>query len=166
MPWSYLSLLRQLSHWLPMTTYTQELSSFFIFQSQKCSFSYLSWSVQFSSVAQSCPTLCHLIDCSTPGFPVHHQLPELAHTHVHRVGDAIQPGLITLFEQETQSWPCLPGPSCAFRSVAVFCLSLKFSVRNCFLMSTFFSFMIKGTIQLGDWKQKNILMSTIQDKAS
>ena len=47
-------------------------------------------SVQFSSVAQSCPTLCDPMDCSTPGFPVH-QLPELAQTHVHRVDDAIQP---------------------------------------------------------------------------
>ena len=47
-------------------------------------------SVQFSSVSQSCPTFCDLIDCSSPGFPVHHQLPELAQTHVHRVGDAIQ----------------------------------------------------------------------------
>ena len=46
---------------------------------------------QFSSVAQSCPTLCDPMDCSTPGFPVHHQLPELAQTHVHQVGDAIQP---------------------------------------------------------------------------
>ena len=46
---------------------------------------------QFSSVAQSCPTLCDPMDCSTPGFPVHHQLPELAQTHVHRIGDAIQP---------------------------------------------------------------------------
>ena len=41
--------------------------------------------------AQSCPTLCDPMDCSTPGLPVHHQLPELAQTHVHRVGDAIQP---------------------------------------------------------------------------
>ena len=40
---------------------------------------------------QSCPTLCDPMDCSMPGFPVHHQLPELAQTHVHRVGDAIQP---------------------------------------------------------------------------
>ena len=47
--------------------------------------------VQFSSVAQECPTLCDPMDCSTPGFPVHHQLPELAQTHVHPVGDAIQP---------------------------------------------------------------------------
>ena len=45
---------------------------------------------QFSSVPQSCSTLCNPMDCSTPGFPVHHQLLELAQTHVHRVGDAIQ----------------------------------------------------------------------------
>ena len=45
--------------------------------------------VQFSLVAQSCPTLCDPMDCSTPGFPVHHQLPELAQTHVHQVGDVI-----------------------------------------------------------------------------
>ena len=43
-----------------------------------------------SSVAQLCLTLCDPMDCSTPGFPVHHQLPELSQTHVHRVGDAIQ----------------------------------------------------------------------------
>ena len=44
-----------------------------------------------SSVAQLCPILCDPMDCSTPGFPVHHQLLELAQTHVHRVVDAIQP---------------------------------------------------------------------------
>ena len=48
-------------------------------------------SVQFSSVAQSCPTLCDPMNCSSPGLPVHHQLPEFTQTHVHRVGDAIQP---------------------------------------------------------------------------
>ena len=48
-------------------------------------------SVQFSSVAQSHPILCDPMDCSTPGFPVHHQLLELTQTHVHQVGDAIQP---------------------------------------------------------------------------
>ena len=47
--------------------------------------------VQFSSVTQSCPTLCNPMDHSTPGFPVHHQFPKLTQTHVHRVGDAIQP---------------------------------------------------------------------------
>ena len=46
---------------------------------------------QFSSVTQSCPTLCDTVDCSMPGFPVHHQLPEFTQTHVHSVGDAIQP---------------------------------------------------------------------------
>ena len=46
---------------------------------------------QFSSVAQSCPTLCDPMDYSTPGLPVHHQLPEFTQTHVHWVGDATQP---------------------------------------------------------------------------
>ena len=46
---------------------------------------------QFSSVTQSCPTLCDPMDCSTTGFPIHHQLPEFTQTHVHQVGDAIQP---------------------------------------------------------------------------
>ena len=48
-------------------------------------------SVQFSSVTELCPALCDPVDCSTPGFPVHHQLLELTQTHVHRVSDAIQP---------------------------------------------------------------------------
>ena len=46
---------------------------------------------QFSSVAQSCPILCDPMDRRMPGLPVHHQRPELTQTHVHRVGDAIQP---------------------------------------------------------------------------
>ena len=48
-------------------------------------------SVQFSSVAQSCPTLCDPMNRSPPGLPVHHQLPEFTETHVHWVSDAIQP---------------------------------------------------------------------------
>ena len=51
----------------------------------------LSSASEFSSVAQSGPTLCDPMDCSTPGFPVHHQLPKLPQTHVHWVGDATQP---------------------------------------------------------------------------
>ena len=47
--------------------------------------------VQFSSIAQLCPTLCDPMNCSMPGLPVHHQLPESTQTHVHWVGDAIQP---------------------------------------------------------------------------
>ena len=46
---------------------------------------------QFSSVAQSCPTLCDPMNHSTPGLPVHHQLPEFTQTHVQQVSDAIQP---------------------------------------------------------------------------
>ena len=53
--------------------------------------------IQFSSVAQSCRTLCNPMNCSTPGLLVHHQLPEFTQTHVHRVSDAIQP-----------SHPCRP----------------------------------------------------------
>ena len=52
---------------------------------------YIFTSVQFSSVTQSCLSLCDLMDCRMPGFPVHHQLPELTQTHAHRVGDNIQP---------------------------------------------------------------------------
>ena len=62
--------------------------------------------VQFSSVTQSCPTLCNPMNCSTPGLPVHHQLPESTQTHVHRVGDAIQPSHpLVLFSSCPQSLP-------------------------------------------------------------
>ena len=52
---------------------------------------YSPYHYQFSSVTQLCWTLCNPMDCSTSGFPVHHQLPEIAQTHVHQVGDANQP---------------------------------------------------------------------------
>ena len=48
-------------------------------------------SVQFSSVSQSCQTLCDPMNCSMPGLPIHHQLPEFIQTHIHQAGDAIQP---------------------------------------------------------------------------
>ena len=57
-----------------------------------------------SSVAQSCPTLCNPMDSSTPGFPVHHQLPELAQTHVHWAEDAISSS-VTPFSPCPQSFP-------------------------------------------------------------
>ena len=47
--------------------------------------------IQFSSVTQSCPTLCAPTDCSTPGLPVHHKFPEFTQTHGHWIGDVIQP---------------------------------------------------------------------------
>ena len=59
-------------------------------QFSSCTFGRLS-SVHFNSVTLSCPTLCDPMDCSTPGFPVHHQIPELTQTQVHWVDDAIQP---------------------------------------------------------------------------
>ena len=63
-------------------------------------------SVQFSSVAQSCPTLCDPMNRSTPGLPVHHQLPEFTQTHVHRVSDAIQPSSsVVPFSSCPQSLP-------------------------------------------------------------
>ena len=61
---------------------------------------------QFSSVAQSCPTLCNPMNRSTPGLPVHHQLPEFTQTHVHRVSDAIQPS-----HPLSSPSPLAPSPS-------------------------------------------------------
>ena len=65
--------LRLANHFLPDSTHPSHIS------------------IQFSSVTQSCPTLCDPMNRSTPGLPVHHQLPEFTETHVHRVSDAIQP---------------------------------------------------------------------------
>ena len=59
---------------------------------------------QFCSVAQSCPTLCNPVNCSTPGFPVHHQLLELTQTHVHWVSDAISSSVVS-FSFHLQSFP-------------------------------------------------------------
>ena len=61
-------------------------------------------SVQFSSVAQLCPTLCDPMNHSTSGLPVHHQLPEFTQTHVHQVSDAIQPS-------HPLSFPSPPAPN-------------------------------------------------------
>ena len=61
---------------------------------------------QFSSVAQSCPTLCDPMNRSTPGLPVHHQLPQFTQTHVPRVGDAIQPS-----HPLSSPFPPAPNPS-------------------------------------------------------
>ena len=58
---------------------------------KECEKSVCVHSVQFSSVAQSCPTLCDPMNRSMPGSPVHHQLPEFTQTHVHRVSDTTQP---------------------------------------------------------------------------
>ena len=62
-------------------------------------------SVQFSSVTQSCPTLCDPMNCSTPGLLVHHQPPEFTQTHVYRLGNAIQPS-------HPLTSPSPPAPNC------------------------------------------------------
>ena len=63
------------------------------------------------SVAQLCPTLCNLVDCSMPGFPVHHELLELAQTYIHGVSDAIQP---------SHPLPSPSPPASIFPSIRVF----------------------------------------------
>ena len=64
------------------------------------------FSLQFSSVAQSCPTFCDPMNRSTPGLPVHHQLPELTQTHVYRVDEAVQPS-----HPLSSTSPPAPNPS-------------------------------------------------------
>ena len=74
--------------------------------------------IQFSSVSQLCLTICDPMDCSTPGFPVHHQLQEFAQTHVHRVTDAFQPSY------PLSSSSSLPS---IFPSIGVFSMSHFFT---------------------------------------
>ena len=64
------------------------------------------WNYQIRSVAQSCQTLCNPMNRSTPGLPVHHQLPEFTQTHIHQVSDAIQP-----FHPLSSPFPPVPNPS-------------------------------------------------------
>ena len=82
-------------------------------------------SVQFSSVAQSCPTFCDPMNRSTSGLPVHHQPPEFTQTHVHWVSDAIQPsnGCLLLLTPS----PPAPNPS---QHQSLFLISLDFFGRN------------------------------------
>ena len=69
-----------------------EFGDFFLFHRHFWVWTVLSsWSVQFSSVTQSCPTLCDAMNCSMPDLPVHHKLLEFTQTHAHQVGDAIRP---------------------------------------------------------------------------
>ena len=95
---------------------------------------------QFSSVTQSCPTHCNPTDCNTPGFPIHHQLPELAQTHVYRVSDDFQ-----------LSHPLLsPSPS--------FNLSQH---QGLFLTSQFFT---SGGQRIGVSASVSVLPMNIQDR--
>ena len=108
-------------------------------------------SVQFSSVTQSCPTLCNPINRSTPGLPVHHQLPEFTQTHIHRVSDAIQPS-----HPLSSPFPPVPNPS----SIRVFsnestlpmrwpkCWSFSFSIIPSKEIPGLISFRMHGWISL------------------
>ena len=96
------------------SVHLQEISSGDLSNSQcglpwwaiKTSFiAYWSLSFQFSSVIQFCLTLCNRKDCSTPGFPVYHQLPEFTQTHVYWVGDSIQPSHSVIpFSSTNHAW--------------------------------------------------------------
>ena len=98
-------------------------------------------SVQFSSVAQSCPTLCDPVDCSTPGLPVHQQLQEFTQTHVHWVSDAIQPS-------HPLSPPAFLLPS-VFPSIRVFLNESVFHIRWPKYWS--FSFSISPSVNIQGW---------------
>ena len=103
----------------------------------------LSWiiSIQFGSVTQSCLTLCNPMDCSTPGLPVHHQLPKFTQTHVHWVGDAIQ-------------------PSCPLSSPSPPAFNL-FQHQCPFLISQFFA---SGGQSIGASASASVLSMNIQDR--
>ena len=82
-----------------------------------------SWSVQFSSVAQSCPTLCDPMNRSMPGLPVHHHLPKFTQTHVHRVSDAIQHDqffIKNLKKKTKKNLPQFPRLACSLHVVDFF----------------------------------------------
>ena len=96
--------------------------------------------IQFSPVTQACLTLCDPMDCSTPGFPFHHQLPALNQTHVHRVGDAIQP-----------SHPLLSPSPPTLQS---------FPASGSFLMSQFFAL---GIQSIGTTASASVLPMNIQE---
>ena len=74
-----------------ITLWSFHISSFFHAILHSIFSSDILWGTQLNSTTQSCLTLCDSMDCSTPGLPVHHQLPESTQTHVHWVDDAIQP---------------------------------------------------------------------------
>ena len=119
----------------------------------------------FSSVAQSCPTLCDPMNCSTSGLPVHHQLPEFTQTHVHRVSDAIQPS-----HPLSSPSPLAPNPS-QHQSFPESTLHMRWSKYWSFSFSIIPSKEIPGLISFRiDWLDvlavKGTLKSLIQHNSS
>ena len=102
----------------------------------------------FSSVIQLCPTLCDPMDCSTPGLPVHHQLPELTQTHVQWVGDAIQP-----------SHPLSsPSPPSNFGYLLTICTSKCLSVQISNKNARGFPFWLSATMGFFKYRETKILL--------
>ena len=95
-------------------------------------------SVQFSSVVQSCPTLCDPMNHSTPGLPVHHHLPEFTQTRVHRVSDAIQPS-------HPQLPPSPPAPNPSQHQSLFQWVNLRHKLidfPNCWLLSHYYDLFV------------------------
>ena len=117
-------------------------------------------SVQFSSVAQSCPTLCNPMNHSTPGLPVHHQLPESTQTHIHRVSDAIQPSLPL-----SSPSPPAPNPSQHQRLSNESTLRMRWSKYCNFSFSIIPSKEIPGLISFRmDWLEKILMLGGIEGR--
>ena len=118
---------------------------------------YFTWQ---SSVTQSCPTLCDPKDCSTPGFPVHHQLAELSQTHVHRIRDAIQPSHPLILSSS-----CLQSfPASVFSNELALCVrwpkywSFSFSISSSNEYSGLISFRI-------DWLDLLPVQGTLKESS-
>ena len=122
---------------------------------------------QFSSVTQSCPTLCDPMDCSTPGFIVHHQLLELAQTHVHGVSDAIQPShpllsLLLLTSIFPSTWVFSSKSVLHIRWTKYWSFSLSISPSNEYSGLT--SFRIAGWISLQSKGLSRVFSNTTVQK--
>ena len=124
---------------------------------------------QFSCSVVSCLTLCDPIDCSTPGFPVHHQLPQLAQTHVYQVSDAIQPSSVVPFSSCLQPFPASGSfPMSQFftsggKSIGVSASAsvLPMSIQGWFLLELTgsISLLSKGQLSIRNYMRKNPLLS-------
>ena len=121
--------------------------------------------LKFSSINQLCPTLCDPMDCCTPGFPVNHQFPEFTQTHVHRVGDAIQPSHTLLSPS-----PSLISPSIRiFSNESVLCIRWPKYWSFSFSISTFSEYSRLISFRM-DWFDilavQGILKSLLQHQSS
>ena len=127
----------------------------------------LAYEIQFSSVTQSCATLCDPMDCRKLGLPVHHQLLELTQTHVHQVGDAIQPSHLLL----SPSPPTLnPSQHQGLSNDLVLCIrwpkywSFSFSISPCNEYSGLISFRMTGLISLQSKGLSRVFFNTTVQK--